>query len=186
MRRKLTSSLLALTGAATLFMSVGATAHAGPIVDLGSGAVELPIPDIGGIVSGSAGGVLNSVAPLLGSADAPGTVPGFPSVPLPAAPPADDRVVGGWYGTWTVSDGTYPAVLNISQANPLRANIDIPGRPCNADWTEESRSGAVVVVRATVRSGSCSSNTWLMTLTENSIYATDAQGYTASVEFRRG
>ncbi|WP_156520383.1 hypothetical protein [Rhodococcus sp. EPR-157] len=74
-------------------ISVRATAHAGPIVDLASGAVDLAIPDIGGIVSGSA--VLNSVAPPLGSADAPGTVPGFPSVPLPAAPPADSRVVGG-------------------------------------------------------------------------------------------
>ncbi|WP_354560971.1 MULTISPECIES: hypothetical protein [unclassified Rhodococcus (in: high G+C Gram-positive bacteria)] len=138
------------------------------------------------MATGSAGDVLNSVAPLLGSAEAPGTVPGFPFVPLPLAPPADDRVVGGWYGTWTVSDGTYLAALNISQANPLRANIDIPGRPCNADWTEESRNGAVVVVRATVLSGSCSSNTWLMTLTENSIYATDSQGRTVSVEFRRG
>lgn len=101
-------------------------------------------PRYRGIVSGSAGsagGVLNSVAPLLGSADAPGTVPGFPSVPLPAAPPADDRVVGGWYGTWTVPDGTYPAVLNISQANPPRANIDIPGRPCNADWTGKPKRG---------------------------------------------
>ncbi|WP_338890559.1 hypothetical protein [Rhodococcus sovatensis] len=130
--------------------------------------------------------MLNSVAPPLGSADAPGTVPGFFSVPLPAAPPADKRVVGGWHGTWAVPDGTYPAVLNISQAHPLHANIDIPGRPCNANRTEESRSGAVVVVRATVRSGSCSSNTWLMTLTENSIYATEPQGYTVSVEFRRG
>lgn len=64
MRMKFTLSLLALAATATMFMSVGATAHPGPIVDLGSGAVELPIPDIGGIVSGSAGGVLNSVAPL--------------------------------------------------------------------------------------------------------------------------
>lgn len=66
-----------------LFSTVGATAHAGAIVDLGCGVVELPIPDIGNMATGSAGDVLNSVAPLLGSAEAPGTVPGFPSFRSP-------------------------------------------------------------------------------------------------------
>lgn len=72
MRRTIRSLVLALVASPTSVSSMGSTADAGPVVDLASGVVELPILDVGSMVTGSADGVMNSVAPLIGSIDAPG------------------------------------------------------------------------------------------------------------------
>ncbi|MEV0767711.1 hypothetical protein [Nocardia salmonicida] len=96
-----------------------------------------------------------------------------------------DGIQGRWAGTWSVTSGVYPGTLDVSSEAPFRARIDIPSRPCVAEWTEVARSGNVVTVRATVVSGSCVDNTWRLTVESSVITGSDPDNSRNSVVFRR-
>ncbi|MFZ2527289.1 MAG: hypothetical protein WAX14_06490 [Rhodococcus sp. (in: high G+C Gram-positive bacteria)] len=94
-------------------------------------------------------------------------------------------ITGEWVGTWTVSDGSYPAYLSVERSGSMLATIDIPSRPCTARWTEVSGGGTTLTVDADVISGSCIDNRWILTVTDTSIIGVDSQGQNASVQLRR-
>lgn len=99
--------------------------------------------------------------------------------------PSTGGIQGRWSGTWTVTSGVYPGTLDVGSESPLRARIEIPSRPCVADWVETGRSGSVVTVRATVVSGSCVDNTWRLTLGSGVITGSDPENSRNSVVFTR-
>ena len=105
--------------------------------------------------------------------------------PAPPAPPAPGSVRGFWTGSWTSSSGTYPASLDVSQDAPMRAHIDIPERLCRADWHEVRRDGGVIVLDATVTQGTCSNNTWVLTIGGGTITGQDSTDSGTRVNFHR-
>jgi hypothetical protein len=79
-----------------------------------------------------------------------------------------------WHGSWTGGNGRTPADLSLSSIDPIRGSINVGDGYCTADWTEVQRnSDTSRVVNAHVTSGPCIDNTWNVTITSNSIAATD-------------
>lgn len=98
--------------------------------------------------------------------------------------PAQAGPIGDWTGSWASAGEELPASLNITVAQPLTATIDIPGR-CGASWTEQSRAGNQILVRATVTYGNCADNTWSVRVDGDELSATDTEDADTTLSFTR-
>lgn len=90
---------------------------------------------------------------------------------------------GIWRGTisWRNGAESHPVVVTVTRSNPLSATIDVVG-VCRADWTERSRSGDSIVVRAhVVASGRCGDNTWNLRVTSRQMSGPDGGGSFISI-----
>jgi hypothetical protein len=99
--------------------------------------------------------------------DNPSTQPGGNDNPTALA-------AATWNGSWTGGNARTPASLTLNSTDPIRGTINVGDGFCTADWTEVQRnSDTSRLVNAHVTSGPCTDNQWNVTITPNSITATD-------------
>jgi hypothetical protein len=93
-------------------------------------------------------------------------------------------IATSWIGTWTYAGYTYPADLQLSNADPISGEIYIPGW-CDATWSEVQRTSETSrLVRAHVILGNCHDNQWNVTVQlPNSITGSDTVHPTTTFEF---